>query len=127
MATPAPTRIGGHTYATSPKAVVPTFAQQIDGKTYSTRRAELVLNNGKGEILYRDPEAGYFLVFVSRFIGAVPMYSTRPLSDHELNAWATKYGARTLISKASAKVLVKKLLASSGGSNELRKLMRTRI
>lgn len=126
MATPAPARKAGQLSKKAPSSVPPAFAQSIDGKTYSTRRATLVHDNGKGEVLYRDPDAGYFLVFLSRVVGAVPMYGVRPLSDDALHAWAVNNGATGALGKASAKVLVTKLMATPTGRNQLNKLMRSR-
>ena len=121
--TPKPTQVGGHL---PPPSVHPIFAQQIDGKTYSTRTATLIHRNTKGEALYYDTDPGYFLVTVTRFNGLVPMYAVSPLSDDGLKQWATVNGVMDKVSSTTAKVLVSKLMATKSGAAALTKLVRSR-
>ena len=120
--TPKPAHVGGHLTPSQP--IHPIVAQEIDNKTYSTRRATPILNNGKGEALYHDTDPGYFLVVVSRFVGNVPVYAIRPLSDAELKQWATANGVMDRVTTKTAKALVGKLMSTTDGAEQLGKLIR---
>ena len=122
--TPKPATVGGHLTSTPSKPIHPVVAQEIDGKTYSTRRATLIFNNGKGEALYLDDDPGYFLVTVSRFIGNVPVFAINPLSDAGLREWAVANGVLDRVTTKTAKTLVNKLMATKDGSAHLAKLLR---
>lgn len=90
MATSGPTRIGGHQLGAAPRSAA--VVQQIDGSVYSTRRAKLIFDNGRGETLYDDPASGYFLVRISRMLGNVPLLAVTPCSDEGLRNWAAANG-----------------------------------
>lgn len=122
MANVTPTRMGGHNGNVVPRNAV--VAQTIDGKLYSTRRATLVKDNGAGEALYHDRDAGYFIVRVSRMLGTVPLLDLLPCSDDKLKQWATANGALDLVTTQAAKVLIAKLMATKAGTAALSQLIR---
>ena len=84
----------------------------------------LIFNNGKGETLYYENGPGYFLVYVSRFVGNCPVYAIRPLGDTELKQWATTYGVIDRVTTKTAQALVNKLMATPDGVARLSKLIR---
>ena len=88
---PTPTLIGGHLPQPAGQPRV-ELTQQIDGKTYSTRRAALIHTTATGESLYYDKTACYFLVRVTRLIAGWPAYAVVPLGDDQLKQWATANG-----------------------------------
>lgn len=132
---PKPAKAGGHLSAPVVGAPRIDVAQQIDGRIYSTRRAALIHSNAKGEALYHDSGAGYFVVSVSRFIGNIPCYAVQPLSDDGLRQWAT---ANAVLDRVTAKSeglgtallakMVRQRSASNGATTEevLRKIVRER-
>jgi hypothetical protein len=101
-ATPTPTRLGGHLPAESAIQPRVDIAQQIDGKTYSTRRAALIHTSATGESLYYDKPAGYFVVRVTRLIAGMPAYAVLPLGDEQLKQWATANGVLDRVTAKTA-------------------------
>ena len=99
MATNGPTRIGGHQLGAAPRSAA--VVQEIDGNVYSTRRAKLIFDNGKGETLYEDPVSGYFLVRISRMLGNVPLLAVMPCSDEGLRNWAVANGVLNRVADAT--------------------------
>jgi hypothetical protein len=99
---PTPARIGGHLQPQPAEQPRVDLAQQIDGKTYSTRRAALIHTSATGESLYYDKSAGYFVVKVTRIIAGWPAYAVVPLGDDQLKQWATANGVLDRVTAKAA-------------------------
>lgn len=99
---PTPTRLGGHLPAESAIQPRVDIAQQIDGKTYSTRRAALIHTSSNGDSLYYDKASGYFVVRVTRLIAGMPAYAVLPLGDEQLKQWATANGVLDRVTAKAA-------------------------
>lgn len=134
-ATPTPTRLGGHLPAESAIQPRVEIAQQIDGKTYSTRRAALIHTSSNGDSLYYDKAAGYFVVRVTRLIAGMPAYAVLPLGDEQLKQWATVNGVLDRLTAKAAGLgtallakMVRDRSKRSGATTEevLRKIVRER-
>lgn len=122
--TPKPAYVAGHLTPSVARPVHPIIVQELGDATDSTRRATLIFNNGKGETLYYENGPGYFVVYVSRFIGSIPAYAIKPLSDVDLKQWATTYSVIDRVTTKTAQSLVNKLMATPDGAARLSKLIR---
>lgn len=108
------------------------IVQIIDGVQFSTIRAALIHDNGKGEALYFDarpervaapvdhartadvqPEPCYFLLRATA-MGPTFLYGIQPLTDAEAKAWAKANDASTKLGKGAA-------VANVGGAAAVRK------
>jgi hypothetical protein len=79
------------------------LSQSIDGTLYSTRRAALVHDDGKGARLYYDREpTGYFAVKFTQGAGATPSAELTPLRGDALVKWASRHGAAQTLRKIEA-------------------------